>query len=113
MILLSKNSLVVGYVISLLAGVAFAYCHDLSTEICPVDFETSQAMLGGDTLHHKLDQLVCALNRALITWSSWTTSDYEAVWVFFIMRSTANCAINYFPLSVLIMLQRIRNHKKL
>jgi hypothetical protein len=47
MILLSKNSLIVGYTISLSAGVAVAYCHDLSNEsYCPVDFETSQTMLG-------------------------------------------------------------------
>jgi hypothetical protein len=37
--------------------------------------------LGGDTLHHTLDQLVCALNRALVTWSSWTSGDNESVWV--------------------------------
>jgi hypothetical protein len=36
-------------------------------------------MLGGDTLHHTLDQLVCAPNRALVTWSSWMSGDNEAV----------------------------------
>jgi hypothetical protein len=81
MILQSKNSLVVGYAITLLTGVAVAYCHDLSKEFCPVDFETSQSTLGGDTLHHRLNQLVCTLNRALVMWSSWTSSDNEAVWV--------------------------------
>jgi hypothetical protein len=47
----------------------------------PIAFDTSQAILGGDTLHHTLDQLVCALNRALVTWNSWTSGDNEAVQV--------------------------------
>ena len=79
MILLSKNSLVVRYAIPPLAIVADAYYHDLSKESCPVDFETSPTTLGGDTLHHTLDKLVCALNRALVTWSPWAPGDNEAV----------------------------------
>ncbi len=81
MILLSKYSLVVGYAIFLSAGVAITYCHDLSKKSCPVHFKTSQTTLGGDTLHHTLDQLVCALNRVFVTWSSWMFGDNEAVWV--------------------------------
>jgi hypothetical protein len=81
MILLFKNSLVVGYAIFPLAGVAVTYCHDLSKESSLDDFDTSQMTLRGDTLHHTLDQLVCPLNRALVMWILWTSSDNEAVWV--------------------------------
>ena len=76
---MSKNSLIVGYAIFLLAGVAITYCHDLSKKSCPVDFKISQTTLGGDTLHHTLNELVCALNRALVTWSPWAPGDNEAV----------------------------------
>jgi hypothetical protein len=105
MILLSKNSLVVRYAISLLAGVAIAYCCDLSKESCPVDFKTSQTTLRGDTLHHIWDQLV-----ALST-EPWSCGVFGhpvtmmQVGLFFFMRSTTNCAINSFPLSLSKMLQ--------
>jgi len=105
MILLSKNSLIVGYTISLSAGVAVAYCHDLSKESCPVEFKTSQTMLGGDTLHHTLDQLVCALNRALVTGVLGRPVTMKQFGLFCFMRSTTNCAINSFPLAVSKMVQ--------
>ncbi len=96
MILLSKYSLVVGYAIFLSTRVTITYCHDLSKKSCSVHLKTSQTKLWGDTLHLKLDKLVCTLNRALVTWRSWTSSDNEAVRVILFHEVNGNLNRIYF-----------------
>jgi hypothetical protein len=101
-------------ILPLSAGMAVAYCHDLSKEFCPCDFETSQAMLGEEILFITHWTSLFALSTE--PWSRGVLGHpvtMKQFGLFFIMRSTTNCAINSFPLSVSKMLQRITNHKKL